>query len=258
MMNANNSSQELSGQVALVTGAAINTGSTIAKTLAGAGAAVVVNYRSSKEAARETVRVIESSGGRAIAVQADVCNQADVQRLVEETVRAFGPPSVLVNNANVRSFRPLMEITPELWRETLGPTLEGTLFCVQACVPHMRKLGGGAIINIGGGSGHTGVPKRTHVAAAKAGLAGMTGALAAELAPDNIAVNNIVPGRIETPRPERATSMPGLHVSPMGRSCRQQEIADLVRFLAGSGCLQCRSQAHHSQSYRSRQENCIG
>lgn len=250
MMNANNSSQELSGQVAIVTGAAINTGSTIAKTLAGAGAAVVVNYRSSNEAARETVRAIESSGGRAIAVQADVCNQADVKRLVEETVKAFGPPSVLVNNANVRSFRPLMEITPQLWRETLGPTLEGTLFCVQACVPHMRKLGGGAIINIGGGSGHTGVPKRTHVAAAKAGLAGMTGALAAELAPDNIAVNNIVPGRIETPRPEAATSMPGLHVSPMGRSCRQQEIADLVRFLAGSGCRYMSGQMLHVNGAR--------
>ena len=118
-MNANSGSQELSGQVAIVTGAATNTGSTIAKTLAGAGAAVVVNFRSSKEAALETVRWIESSGGRAISVQADVCNQADVKRLVEETVKAFGPPSVLVNNANVRSFRPLMEITPEIWRETL-------------------------------------------------------------------------------------------------------------------------------------------
>ena len=124
------------------------------------------------------------------------------------------------------------------------------MFCVQACVPHMRKLGGGAIINIGGGSGHTGVPKRTHVAAAKAGLAGMTGALAAELAPDNIAVNNIVPGRIETPRPDGAGAMPGLHVSPMGRSCRQQEIADLVRFLAGPGCRYMSGQMLHVNGAR--------
>jgi 3-oxoacyl-[acyl-carrier protein] reductase len=250
MMNANNTSQELSGQVVIVTGAAMNTGSTIARTLAGAGAAVAVNYRSSKDAALETVREIESAGGRAIAVQANVCNQADVERLVDETVMAFGPPSILVNNANVRSFRPLMEITLELWRETLGPTLEGTLLCVQACVPHMRKLGGGAIINIGGGSGHSGVPKRAHVAAAKAGLAGMTGALAAELAPDNITVNNIVPGRIETPRPDSAGAIPGLHPSPMGRSCRQQEIADLVRFLAGSGCRYMSGQMLHVNGAR--------
>jgi len=249
-MNASHGSRELSGQVAIVTGAGVNTGSTIAKTLADAGAAVVINYRSSKEGALKTVRMIESADGRAIAVQADVCKQVDVKRLVDETVNAFGPPSVLVNNANVRSFRPLMEITPDIWRDTLGPTLEGTLFCVQACVPHMRKIGGGAIINIGGGSGHTGVPNRTHVAAAKAGLAGMTGALAAELAPDNISVNNIVPGRIETPRPDGTGPMPGLHASPMGRSCRQQEIADLVRFLAGPGCRYMSGQMLHVNGAR--------
>lgn len=249
-MSTTDNRQELAGQVAIVTGAGTNTGSTIAKTLASAGAAVVVNYRSSMGGALETIKAIESAGGRAIAVQADVCKQADVKRLIDETVKAFGPPSILVNNANIRSFRPLMEITPDIWRETLGPTLEGTLFCVQACVPHMRQMGGGAIINIGGGSGHTGVPNRTHVAAAKAGLAGMTGALAAELAPDNISVNNIVPGRIETPRPDGAAPMPGLHTSPMGRSCRQQEIADLVRFLAGPGCRYMSGQMLHVNGAR--------
>jgi 3-oxoacyl-[acyl-carrier protein] reductase len=249
-MNGGNGQRELSGQVAIVTGAGANTGRTIATTLAAAGAAVVINYRTSKQGAMDTVRAIESAGDRAIAVQADICNRADVDRLVAETVKAFGPPSILVNNANVRSFRPLMEITPEIWRETLGPTLEGTLFCVQACVPHMRKAGGGAIINIGGGSGHTGVPNRAHVAAAKAGLAGLTGALAAELAPDNISVNNIVPGRIETPRPDGTPQMPGLHPSPMGRSCRQQEIADLVRFLAGPGCRYMSGQMLHVNGAR--------
>jgi 3-oxoacyl-[acyl-carrier protein] reductase len=249
-MESSSGARELEGQVVIVTGAGVNTGSTIAKTLAGAGAMVVVNYRSSKESASETVRAIEDAGGRAIVVQADVCSQADVKRMVDETVKAFGPPNILVNNANVRSFRPLMEITPEVWRETLGPTLEGTLLCVQACVPYMRKLGGGAIINIGGGSGHTGVPNRTHVAAAKAGLAGMTGALAAELAPDNISVNNIVPGRIETPRPDGEAPMPGLHASPMGRSCRQQEVADLVRFLAGPGCRYMSGQMLHVNGAR--------
>jgi 3-oxoacyl-[acyl-carrier protein] reductase len=249
-MSNKETARTLDGQVIIVTGAGANTGSTIAKTLAAAGAAVVINYRSSKDAAAETVKAIEKAGGRALMVQGDVCNPDDVKRLVDETVKAFGPPNVLVNNANVRSYKPLMQITLDVWRQTVTPTLEGTLLCVQACVPHMRKLGGGAIINIGGGSGHTGVPNRTHVAAAKAGLAGMTGALAVELAPDNISVNNIVPGRIETPRPGEAKAKPGKELSPMGRNCSQQEIADLVLFLAGPACRYMSGQMLHVNGAR--------
>ena len=105
--------------------------------------------------------------------------------------------------------------------------------------------------NIGGGSGHTGVPNRTHVAAAKAGLAGMTGALAVELAPDNITVNNIVPGRIDTPRAaEVGNGNSGQDMSPMGRNCRQQEIAELVRFLAGPGCRYMSGQMLHVNGAR--------
>ena len=151
--------------------------------------------------ARATVAAIETAGGQAIALQGDVTKLDDVAALVARTVEAFGPVSILVNNANVRSYRPLMEITLENWRNTLAPTLDGSFFCIQACVPHMRQLGRGTIVNIGGTSAHSGRPNRCHVAAAKAGLAGMTGALASELAPDNITVNCIVPGRIDTPRP---------------------------------------------------------
>ena len=229
------SDQELAGEVAIVTGAGINTGSVIAATLAAAGAAVTINYRHAKEGAERTVERIIQAGGRAIAVQGDVTIQADVQRVVQQTLAAFGPPSILVNNANMRSFRPVMEITIEEWRRTLGPTLEGTLFCVQGCVPHMRQLGHGTIVNIGGGSGHSGRPNRCHVAAAKAGLAGMTGSLASELAPDAITVNCIVPGKVDIrlPSPER----PALsHASPMKRGGEMQEIADLVKFLCGKGC----------------------
>ena len=242
----------LSGQVAIVTGSAINTGSVIARTLARAGAAVVVNYRSSAEGAQATVRAIEADGGRAIAVQADVSDQVQVKHLFDEAVRAFGAPGILVNNANVRSYQPLLDITIEDFRRTVAPTLEGTLFCVQACVPYMKQLGGGAIINIGGGSGHTGVPNRAHVAAAKGGLAGMTGALAAELAPLNISVNNIVPGRIETPRPDFVPhAETGSKVnSPMGRNCSPQEIANLVLFLAGPDCRYMSGQMLHVNGAR--------
>jgi 3-oxoacyl-[acyl-carrier protein] reductase len=196
---------------------------------------VVVNYRKAKAGAEETVRQIEKAGGKAVAIQGDVTIQQDVQRLVQQTVDAFGPPSILVNNANVRSFRPIMELTAEEWRQSLAPTLDGTFFCVQACVPHMRKLGHGTIVNIGGGSGHSGRPGRAHVAAAKAGLAGMTGSLASELGPDGITVNCIVPGKIDVrpPAPDRAP----LHVkAPAGRPGEMVEIANLVHFLCGAQC----------------------
>jgi 3-oxoacyl-[acyl-carrier protein] reductase len=228
----------MAGEVAIVTGAGINTGAVIATTLAREGAAVVVNYRNANAGAAATVAQIEAAGGRAIAVQGDVTKLDDVRRLVTRTVDAFGTVSVLVNNANIRSYRPLMEITPEEWRETLGPTLDGSFFCIQACVPHMRELGHGTIVNIGGNSAHSGRPNRCHVAAAKAGLAGMTGALASELAPDNITVNCVVPGRIDAPRKVAATHNAGStrHGSPMGRSASQQEIANLVRFLCSNEC----------------------
>ena len=228
----------LASEVAIVTGAGVNTGAVIAKTLAREGAAVVINYRRAEAGARAGVTAIEAAGGRAIAVQGDVTKPADVQRLVGRTVEAFGGVSILVNNANVRSYRPLLEITLEEWRNTLAPTLDGTFFCVQACVPHMRKLGRGTIVNIGGNSAHSGRPYRAHVAAAKAGLAGLTGSLATELAPDNITVNCIVPGRIDTPRPDVVAHEPkaALHRSPMQRSATSQEIANLVRFLCSNDC----------------------
>jgi len=226
----------LKGEVAIVTGAGVNTGAVIAATLAREGAAVVINFRKAEAGARETVAAIEAEGGKALAVQGDVTRVEDVKRVVAATVAAFGTVSILVNNANVRSYSPLMEITPENWRATLAPTLDGSFFCIQACVPHMRKLGRGTIVNIGGSSAHSGRPHRAHVAAAKAGLAGLTGALASELAGDNITVNCVVPRSIDTPRPDVVAHAPKLHHSPMGRSATSQEIANLVRFLCSGDC----------------------
>jgi 3-oxoacyl-[acyl-carrier protein] reductase len=230
----------LAGEVAIVTGAGINTGALIAKTLARDGAAVVVNYRRAEAGAHATVAEIAAEGAKAIAVEADVSKPADVSRLVDCAVEAFGAVSILVNNANVRSYRALMDISHAEWRDTLAVTLDGSFFCVQACVPLMRKLGHGTIVNIGGVSAHSGRPRRCHVAAAKAGLAGLTGALASELAPDNITVNCVVPGRIDTGRHRegrvRAAERGEPHRSPTGRSASPQEIANLVRFLCGNEC----------------------
>lgn len=228
--------RELSRDVAIVTGAALNTGAVIARTLATAGAAVVVNYRSSQAAAERTVAAIAAAGGRAMALQADVCDRAQVEDMVRRTVAHFGPPTVLVNSANLRNFRPLLDITPQDWVEAHGATLQGTLYCVQACVPHMKATGRGTIVNIGGGSGHSGRPNRAHVAAAKAGLAGMTGSMAVELAPFNITVNNIVPGRIKTEQPPLVATANKKHMAPMGRDCDPEEVANLIRFLCTDQC----------------------
>lgn len=246
---ANNS---LDGQVAIVTGAAINTGRTIAKTLAGAGAAVVVNYLTSADAAAETVKEIEGAGGRAFAFGADVRNCAEVEAMVAETVGRFGGIDILINNANIRSYRPLLEISLDEWRTVMATSLDGFFHCVRSCVPHMIGRGKGTIVNMGGGSGHSGVANRCHVATAKAGIAGMSGALAAELAPHNITVNCIVPGRVDTVKPgaERNEHRAPRGDSPMGRSARQEEIADLVLYLCGDGCRYMNGQMLHVNGAR--------
>ncbi|MDH3239294.1 MAG: SDR family oxidoreductase [Alphaproteobacteria bacterium] len=243
----------LDGQVAIVTGAAINTGRVIAKMLAGAGAAVVVNYLTSADAAAETVREIEADGGRAFAHSADVRDLAQVKEMVAETVSRFGGLDILINNANIRSYRPLMELTDEEWRATLMTALDGPFHCIQSSVPHMIERGKGTIVNIGGGSGHSGVANRCHVTTAKAGVAGLTGGLAAELAPHNITVNCIVPGRVDTvkkPAGERNEHRTDRGDSPMGRSAEPEEIADLALYLCGDGCRYMSGQMLHVNGAR--------
>lgn len=242
---------ELAGQVAIITGSALNTGSTIAKTLARSGAAVVVNYRSSEAAAEETVKEIESAGGQAFSCRADVTDSEQVASMIAATVDRFGGIDILVNNANVRSYSPLLEITLEEWQTTMATTLNGPFHCVRSCVPHMIKRGKGTIVNIGGGSGHEGVANRCHVATAKAGLAGMTGALATELAPHNISVNCIVPGRVDTKKPASSIEKRGHRGDiPMGRSAAREEIADLARYLCSDGCRYMSGQMLHVNGAR--------
>jgi 3-oxoacyl-[acyl-carrier protein] reductase len=244
---------DLGGQVAIVTGAAINTGRVMAKMLAEAGAAVVVNYLTSADAAAETVKEIEAAGGRAFAIGADVRDLAQVKDMVAQTVSRFSGIDILINNANVRSYRPLLELTDEEWRATLMTALDGPFHCIQCAVPHMIERGKGTIVNIGGGSGHSGVANRCHVTTAKAGIAGLTGGLAAELAPHNITVNCIVPGRVDTvkkPVGDRNEHRTDRGDSPMGRSAEPEEIADLALYLCGDGCRYMSGQMLHVNGAR--------
>ena len=239
---------ELNGRVALVTGGARNIGRAIASALAAGGAAVMVNARSSRPDAEQTVQEIRAAGGRAAFHLADVTDPAAVAAMVEATMREFGRLDCLVNNAAVRVETPFAGIDLEDWRRVLAVVLDGAFLCTQACLPHLIRAGGGAVVNIGGMTAHTGARDRAHVVAAKAGLAGLTRALALDLAPHAITVNCVVPGTIETVRglpgaPERPAHRQGL--PPIGRRGEPGEVAGAVRFLCGPGARYITGQSLH-------------
>ena len=239
---------ELTGRVALVTGGARNIGRAIARALAAGGAAVMVNARSSRTEAQETVALIQSAGGRAALHIADITDAAAVAAMVEATAREFGRLDMLVNNAAVRAETPFPDMKLDEWRRVLSSILDGSFLCAQACVPHMARAGGGSIVNIGGLTAHKGATGRAHVVTAKAGIVGLTRALALELAPQDITVNCVVPGTIETVRglpgaPERPAHRQGL--PPLGRRGETDEVAAAVRFLCGPGARYITGQSLH-------------
>ena len=227
--------RELEGKVALVTGGARNIGRAICRSLASGGASVMINANTSKAEADETRAMIEAGGGTAEVHVADVTSPAAVAGLVDATVRRFGRIDILVNNAAVRAETPFAEITHAEWQRVIAIILDGAFLTTQACLPHLTKAGG-AVVMIGGQTGHKGAASRAHVVAAKAGLAGFTKGLALDLAPLDITVNNVVPGTIDTvrglpgapPRPAHRTSLP-----PLGRRGEPEEIAAMVRMLCG-------------------------
>jgi 3-oxoacyl-[acyl-carrier protein] reductase len=236
---------ELKGRVALVTGAARNIGRAIALDLADAGAAVVVNTRASREAAETVVREIEAQGGQALLALADVTNQAAVQAMIDAAAARFGRLDILVNNAAVRPERPFEQMELAEFRSVVSLILEGAFLCAQLALPHLRQSDGAAIVNIGGMTGHSGAAGRAHVVAGKAGLVGLTKALAHELSPQGITVNCVVPGLIAT---ARTGAVPGLHVrNPplVGRQGEPEDVAAMVRHLAGPAGRYITGQAIH-------------
>jgi 3-oxoacyl-[acyl-carrier protein] reductase len=226
--------KELEGRVAIVTGAGRNIGRAIALELAAGGAKLVVNGKSSRN---EIEAVAAETGG--LAVLADVTDEAAVARMVEQVLARFGRLDILVNNAAIRAVEPLEAISFARWREVTSVILDGAWICARACLPHL----GASIVNIGGMSAHTGAAGRPHVVAAKAGLVGLTRALAHDLAPRGITVNCVVPGLIETKR--TSASAHGSKDSLLGRRGTPQEVAAAVRFLAGPGARYITGQALH-------------
>ena len=228
--------KELAGKVALVTGGARNIGRAIAKELARGGASVLVNARSSRAEAEQTVAEIRAAGGRAALLLADVTDPAAVAAMVAAGAKEFGRLDLLVNNAAVRAETAFAEMAFDEWRKVIASILDASFLCAQACLPHLS--GTGSIVNIGGLTAHKGAAGRAHVVAAKAGIVGLTRALAIELAPQSITVNCVVPGTIDTVRglpgaPERPPPRQGL--PPLGRRGTPEEVAAAVRFLCGPG-----------------------
>src|SRR6202171_843912 len=162
---------ELTGKVAIVTGAGRNIGRAIALALAEGGASIVVNARSNRAEAEAVVREIEAAGGKALVHIGDVADAEAVQAMADMALKHFGRIDILVNNAALRREKPFADMSYAEWREILNVTLDGAFHCTKACLPVLRKSGAGAIINIGGLSAHTGSKNRAHVVTAKAGIA---------------------------------------------------------------------------------------
>lgn len=229
----------LTNKVALVTGASKGIGAGIARELAAAGAAVVVNYATDRTGAEAVVGVIEAAGGRAVAVPGDVSKSADVARLLSETHRAFGRLDVLVNNAGVYAPMPLEAVTEEEFHREFDTNVLGPLLVTREALKHFGP-NGGSVINIGSGASRMCPPGYSIYAATKGALDAITGVLAKELAPRKIRVNSVNPGATLS-EGTRAAGLYGVGSefekelvarTPLGRVGTPSDIAKVVAFLA--------------------------
>jgi 3-oxoacyl-[acyl-carrier protein] reductase len=230
-------SQRLSGKVAVVTGASKGIGASIAKHLAAEGASVVVNYASSKEGALRVVAEITGSGGRAIAVGANMARQSDIERLFVEAKKAFGRLDILINNAGIYEFAPLEAITPEHFHKLFDLNVLGLILASQEAVKHFGPSGG-SIVNISSVVSTSAPPAAAVYSATKAAVDAVTRSLAKELGPRKIRVNSINPGMVETEGVQAAGLSSGDFrnqfeaQAPLGRIGKPQDIAPAAVFLA--------------------------
>jgi 3-oxoacyl-[acyl-carrier protein] reductase len=232
-------SKKLTGKVAVVTGASKGIGAAIAKQLAAEGAAVVVNYSSSKSGADKVVDEIKASGGKAIAVQADAARKTDIDRLFGETKKAFGRLDVLVNNAGIYEFSPLNDITEEHFHKQFNLNVLGVILAAQAAAK-LFDGAGGSIINLSSVVSTLAFPNASVYSGTKGAIDSITRSLASELGPRGIRVNAIRPGMVET----EGTHAAGIENSdmqkqvkaqtPLGRLGQPADIAGTAVFLASA------------------------
>jgi 3-oxoacyl-[acyl-carrier protein] reductase len=224
--------QDLSGHVALVTGGSRGIGAAVALRLAEAGAAVAVNYRERADAAEAVVAKIEASGGRAVAVAADVSQAASVTKMVEQVGAALGPIDILVNNAGVAIVRGVDDLTEDDFDRTIMVNLKSAFLCTQAVLPGMRARKWGRIVNITSGAARGAGAIGPHYNASKAGMEGLARGYAARLVKEGITVNNVAPSLIETDMMAGRTDL--ARNIPLGRMGQPEEVAQAVAMVLGN------------------------
>lgn len=227
---------KLTGKVAVVTGASKGIGAAIARALAAEGAAVVVNYASSKQGADAVVAAITKAGGKAVAVGGDVSRKAEAQAIIDAAIKNYGRLDILVNNSGVYEFLPIEEVTEDHFHRMYNINVLGLLLTTQAAVKHLGQ--GASIINIGSGASRLTPPASAVYSGTKGAVDAITGVLARELGPRQIRVNSINPGMIET----EGTISGGfigsdfekalIAQAPLGRTGKVNDVAPIAVFLA--------------------------
>jgi len=225
----------LSGKVAIVTGASQGIGASIARRFAEAGAAVVVHYRRKADEASEVAAAITEGGGDAMAIQADLRNPAAVGNIVDQAVARFGSLDILVNNAGMFPNRTLLDMSQDEWREMYESVVDTTMLCTQAAARQMKAVGGGAIVNIGSIGAIHPAPDHSHYNSAKAAVVMFTKSAALELGGYGIRVNAVSPGLIARPGieeqwPDGVARWQAKAL--LGRLGEPEDVADACLFLA--------------------------
>jgi 3-oxoacyl-[acyl-carrier protein] reductase len=234
--NKENMLKKLKDKVAIVTGSSQGIGAAVARRLAVEGAAVVVTYAKNKTGANQVVDSVLASGGRAVAIEADVTEEKSVRDLIGETTQHFGRLDILVNNSGVYEFAPIDHVTVESYRKLFDTNVLGVLLTTQAATKHLSE--GGTVINIGSNITAMTMPTSSVYAGSKAAVESITRVLSKELGPRKIRVNCVLPGPVNT---ETSRSMAGgnadqmnaiIGMTPLGRIGEPEDIASVVAFLA--------------------------
>ena len=241
---------EFTGKTALVTGAGRNIGRATILAFAQEGANVVVNYRSNRDEGEGVAEEARALGVEAIAIAADVGDSDQVGEMARQALERFGAVDIVVNNAASRPHQPFMDITVEDWDRVIRTDLSATFYLTRALVPTMMSRGWGRIVIIGGVCGSMGLANRAHTVASKAGLQGLTKAMALEFGHAGINVNLIAPGMIDTTRP--LENYPGwppsqerLDGQPVNRIAQSEELAGVCVFLASQAASYITGQTIH-------------
>lgn len=225
-------SPNLTSHVALVTGGSRGIGAAIVRSLAGAGAAVAINYRERADAAQALAASIKTAGGRAIAIAADVSQADAVTKMFERTAGELGPVDILVNNAGIAVTRNIDDLTEADFDRTIAVNLKSVFLCTRAALPAMRRKRWGRIVNISSGAARGAGAIGPHYNASKAGVEGLTRGYAARLVKEGITVNAVAPSLIETDMMKGAQNL--VARIPLGRFGTPDEVAQAVTMLIGN------------------------